>query len=304
MKFDSLGIPSCASIYVIAGDIITSIGTIGSYSECNIYTRLKYLGDYNIDSQIWTLNATQLTNLGPNQFVIAIQNSISGFNVTTNITVSNSACKTPILQIKDQAPDFFAPTVYHRSNLFSLLSNTTLYSCCKVLYNFKTWLVFNADPLTGKLLDQVNLSNNPTLNFSQIVIQPYTLNYGLYSFVYQVVMTGCPELFINQIQSFVQIVPSGFVVFTFPNGISEITRGLNQKINLNPVQYSYDIDHSIQANSLGFKFYCQIIDQGVQKGFPMFTSTKMIDLMLFKKNSTFAALMNNATTCFDNPSKF
>ena len=302
VKFDSLGIPSCALISVVADKIITIFGSIGTYSQCLSYAGFKYLGDYNIESQIWKLNATQLTNLGPNQFVITIRNSISAVTVYTNVTVSNSPCTTPILEIKNQASNFFSPAVYTRSNLFSLLSNTTVYSCCGKLDNFKTWLVYKADPLSGKLLTQVNLTNNPTVNFAQIVIKPNTLNYGLYSFVYQVTMTGGPEPFINQIQSFVQIVPTGFVVFTFPNGMAEITRGMNQIINLNPVQYSYDKDNLTPAKSLNFKFYCQILDQGVQKGFPMLSSTKMIDLMMFKTNSTYAARMSNATTCFNTPS--
>ena len=230
-----------------------------------------------------------------------IANYFSSLTFSTNIVVSNAFCFNPILSITNRSSLFYSPTIYNRSNLF-FIETTTVINCTDNLNNTKTWFIYKTDPLSGARGAQVKLTNNPTVNYAEIVIQPNSLSYGLYRFLYQVSMSGPNTVaFMNQIDTYIKIIPSGIVVSAFNNGLNEIRRGLSQNIVLDPVTNSYDLDNLISTSALNFKFYCQILDDGIARGFSYLTLHTKIDLLMFKKNPS---LSNSIFSCFNDKCKF
>jgi hypothetical protein len=109
-----------------------------------------------------------------------------------------------------------------------------------------------------------------------------------------------------QIDTFVQIIPSGLVLSTLRlsqpmyGGRIEITRGLNQKIEFNPFLFTYDIDALAVITSLTFKYACQIIDSNIPSGYPQLPgNNQMVYLDDIKQNSS----LKNLDRCFNLSSK-
>ncbi len=159
------------------------------------------------------------------------------------------------------------------------------------------------DPLTGISLKSIFLLNNPTTNYAELVLQPNTLDYGLYRFVYTLTMTGTNlASFKNQIDTFVLIIPSGLIISALKStqpmfgGTIEITRGVDQRIQFDPFLNSYDIDSVAIITSLKFKYSCQIIDSNIPQGYPQIPGTsQLIYLDDFKSNSSLSLL----DSCFN-----
>lgn len=199
---------------------------------------------------------------------------------------------------------------YKRSQLIDIVSITTI-NCNLSLANQKQWLVYRINELTGQFEKQVTLTNNPTINYAELVLQPNTLDYGIYQIIYKVTMlnTG-PTLYESQIDTFIKIVPSGLILSSLSQsqpmygGTIEITRGLAQTIAFDPFLFSYDIDAVAVITSLTFKYYCQVIDNTIQSGYvTMPGSNFKIDLLTFKANNSLNALMNIDQTCFNTSGK-
>jgi hypothetical protein len=155
-----------------------------------------------------------------------------------------------------------------------------------------------------------SLNSNPTTAFAQLVVQPGTLDYGLYKFVYKVTMLDgiYNNLFVGQVATYVEIIPTGIVVSSLPNslggGTLETNLGLSQSITLDPPSYSYDLDKLANISALSFKFYCQVIDNGIQLGYPMLNYLNKIDLYTFAyKNVNLPVSMNVNSTCFSSSGK-
>jgi len=157
--------------------------------------------------------------------------------------------------------------------------------------------------MTGLNERQIFINNNPTLNYAELVLQPQTLDYGLYRVVYTLKMSGANlTSFESQIDTFIQIIPSGLVISALRSsqpmygGTVEISRGFDQQIQFNPFLHSYDIDSVAVITSLSFKYSCQIIDSNIQNGYPQIPGTnKFIHLDDFKMNSSLSSL----NSCFN-----
>ena len=192
--------------------------------------------------------------------------------------------------------------IYKKSDFIDIKSETTL-KCKFSLINEKSWVIYMLNELTGINEQQIFLTDNPTVNYAELVIQPNTLAYGLYRFVYTVKMTGTnSNSFQSQIDTFIQVIPSGLVISALKSsqpiygGTIEITRGFDQQIQFNPFINSYDIDSIAIMTSLTFKYSCQIIDSNIQMGYPQIPGTnQMIYLDDFKLNSSLSSL----NTCFN-----
>ena len=302
VQYGSLGHPSCAFVSYRSSLGTVNVGAFGtSQQACLTYQPNKrFIGNYRINNG--KVNFSINFNIsGLYQVTFSVANYLSSSTISTNITVSNADCSLPQLTILNRAPSFFAPVEQKRTDLFTVLSTTTI-NCANSLSNTKKWLIYRVDPISGAIGSQVTLVNNPTIDYAEIVIQPNSLTYGLYKFIYQVSMYGGNTgIFVSQIDTFVKIVPTGIAVMSLANGVSEISRGLQQEIVLDPTTFSYDMDYLVSPKLLTFKFYCQILDAGFSRGFPLQGVNKKIDLMMFKNNLTLA--MNNATSCFDDSCK-
>jgi hypothetical protein len=157
--------------------------------------------------------------------------------------------------------------------------------------------------MTGLNERKIFINNNPTLNYAELVLQPQTLDYGLYRVVYTLKMNGANlTSFESQIDTFIQIIPSGLVISALRSsqpmygGTVEISRGFDQQIKFNPFLHSHDIDSVAVITSLTFKYSCQIIDTNIQNGYPKIPGTnQLIYLDDFKTNSSLSSL----NSCFN-----
>ena len=186
------------------------------------------------------------------------------------------------MNIEPRATYSSEPTIYKRSDLFSLIGLTTL-NCNATLSNQKKWLIYLEK--NGEL---ITLNDNPTLNYAELVIQPQTLAYGLYKIVYSV--NNDDSNF--EVDTYVQIVPSGLIVSSLSlaqpmyGGIIEIIRGSNQSISFNPFLNTIDLDNICVITTLTFKYSCQSIDSNSPNGYPKSENNQTIHLDEFQTNSS------------------
>ncbi len=226
-----------------------------------------------------------------------IKNDLESLKISTTVTVSNSKCKRPILDIKNRASNFLKPIIKKRSTDFSVIGIATL-DCEITLKNTKEWLVYEINPFTGLSIRTVNISYIISSFSAEIFIPSNFLEYGTYQFIYQVSMDGYSNLFIDSIDSFIRIVPSGMAVFSFSGGIKEISIGVGQSIDLNPGRYSYDFDGILAGTELAYKYYCRMIIDGEPKEFPSDYYQHYVDLeQIQHKNISIGTIQSNI--CFN-----
>ena len=170
------------------------------------------------------------------------------------------------------------PNQNQRSKMFSI--STATYFWCNLTYTqtFKWFL----NKIYSNSSQSVDLSSNPSSISSEIVIKPNTLDYGVYEFICQVniLLTDSGKVYTNNASTFIQIIPTGLVVYTLQNGIQSISIGFEQSLNLSPPKYSFDYDNLAQIKNLTFKFYCSPINSN------SIDVSKSIDLASLKRNSS------------------
>ena len=214
------------------------------------------------------------------------QTTISSTIETTKQTID---CSIPIVNITSPySLNFGQPTINKLSDLLKI-SSITLIQCPTSYSSLKEWLIYKVDGNSGESIQPVEIKNNPTLNYAELVLKPNTLQYGLYKFQFTLTL---PNQVSAQAYTYVKIVPSGLILSTLSlsqpmyGGSIEITRSLNQSIGFNPFLFTYDIDSVAITTSLTFKYTCQIIDSNVEKGYPISSLTNQtIYLNEIKQNS-------------------
>ncbi len=215
-------------------------------------------------------------------------------------TISYS-CQQPQVNIVSRSPIYTQPTTKKLNDLIDIISTT--YIQCSVSYQ-RQWTIYSVDTSTGKDINQIIINNNPTLNYAELVLQPKTLSHGLYRFVFTASIKNS-NLY-GQVDTFIKIIPSGLVLSTLKlsqpmyGGTIEITCGQNQPIRFDPFLFTYDIDGVAVISSLKFKYSCQIIDSGVEKGFPFNPNTNQT-LRLDEINSNPALIAYEQ--CFNSTGK-
>ena len=143
----------------------------------------------------------------------------------------------------------------------------------------------------------VDLSSNPTQHLSELVLQPYSLEYGTYEFTLTVnfiVMIPSQGNITqtNRISTNLVIISTGLVVYGIENGVNGLVIGISQELVLNPLMYSFDLDNSISTSDLDFLFYCSTTANNIMA---------YDDLRKLKNNFLHGIISNN--TCFDSISK-
>jgi hypothetical protein len=182
------------------------------------------------------------------------------------------------------------------------MGQTTI-NCPASLGNQKEWTIYKVsiyNSSASQFEQQIFMTNNPTLNYADLVLQPQTLSYGLYKIVFTVTMTD--TVFSAFAFTYIQIIPSGVVLSTLKlsqpifGGTIEITRGQNQPIQFDPFLFTYDIDSVVVITSLTFRYSCQLIASNIPQGYPLQPGTnKTIYLDDFKANPSLSPL----NTCFN-----
>ena len=196
-------------------------------------------------------------------------------------------CSQPLLTLQ-QSYTQSSPQLVYRSAVVSLSTITS--TACNSSYTLtNAWQASRIDaPQT------VELTTNPTCLSSGLVIQPYTLAYGLYEFTFQVSLTlSDGRILTSMASTFVQIVPTGLAVYALQNGVANILVGSQQPLTLDPASYSVDLDYLIATSSLQYTFYCHTLDVKSNN----LLAYSLPDLLTYKLNSALAMASNQS--CFD-----
>jgi hypothetical protein len=175
-----------------------------------------------------------------------------------------------------------------RSKQFSL-STATYFECDLSYTQAYLWTLNKINSGVTQLID---LSVNPTFDSSEIVIQSNTLDYGLFEFTIQVEIKVLTSVLTSKVSTYVEIIPTGLVVYGLENGIQSISIGFSQTLILNPIKYSFDSGNMASISNLTFKFYCSSISNFNYIGLS-YSTTGDIDLATNKRNSSL-----KMTSCF------
>ena len=287
LSYDSLGEPSCAKVWYTVGVNASQATTYGSTAAycSSAYPGVNYAGVYN------TLNGTLSFNFvmsvsGFANIHFLIKNDLESLTTTTNATISSLSCQRPTLDIINRAADFLNPMVIAKSKMFSLVATTTL-SCDSTLQNTKQWSLYQINPVTGVVLKKMSLANVLSAFSAEIFIPSKYLSYGTYMFLYQVNMNGDAGPFVETVNTFVRIVPTGMAIFPFSGGIKEITIATGQSIDLDPGKYSYDFDGIFTGTQLTYRFFCRIVANVLPQDFPSDSYNNFLDLKQFFTSNFF-----------------
>jgi hypothetical protein len=313
VKYASLGEPSCALIDYKINGIAYYLAAIGTdVSTCSKYfpTIKNYIGPYAKSSGIWTFGIN-MNKIGFATININVANYFSASNflsTTLNVVATLSKCSDPTLEIKNGANLFYAPVNFKRSDMISITSITNI-SCLITLDNKKEWLIYKINEATGLVTEKLTFPSNPTIYYAELVLPSRALDYGTYKFVYKLSMLDTNNLvFENEAFTYVKIVQTGLIISAInlnqlsQGGTIEINRGTNQIIEFNPALNSYDLDNTLIMTSLKYKFYCQIIDSGIQRGYPQANLNENVDLKTYKLNPSTKININQ--TCLESTGSF
>lgn len=119
------------------------------------------------------------------------------------------------------------------------------------------WRIFK---INDTLYTEITLQSNPTATTSNLILSNRMLKYGLYKVEYNINIKVNNPIRINSTQDlYIKIIPTGFIVSAFDNGISvnnKLTVGILDTISFIPAFYSYDLDNLTESSSLDYNFYC------------------------------------------------
>ena len=300
LSYDSLGEPSCTIVWLTVGSVSTKSVAFGtSYSYCSIsYSSVVFTNVYNKTNASISFNMIMsLSGIGNVNFLI--KNDLESLKLTTTVTVSNLNCKRPILEIQNRVSDFLNPMLINRSKKFSVVGITTL-DCEATLKNIKQWFVYEINPNTGLNHRTVNLTDIITSFSTEIYIPSNFFGYGTYRFILQVSMDGDANAFVDSVDTFIKIVPSGMTIFPFSGGIKDISIGTGQSVNLDPGKYSIDLDGLLVGTELTYKYFCRMIIDGEAKEFPNDYYQHFIDLQRIK-DAKISIQTVQSNICFQSP---
>ena len=170
---------------------------------------------------------------------------------------------------------------------------------CQALVT-KTWALTVIDS-SKNAISNVDLSANPSTATSQLVIQANTLSYGLYEIKYTVSITDSTNSVLTaSTYVYVNIVPTGIIVYALQNGVLSISIGTAQSLTLQPNTYSFDADQVVSPSSLTFTYNCRTKDSSSAYGsYPTDASGTVIDL---KKQTTSG--FSYSYGCFSSSGKY
>lgn len=171
----------------------------------------------------------------------------------TSTSTTSSPCSKPTIQIQSSFTQKNPLKVY-RSNMFSI--QTESFFACNQAYSVAyEWSLNYVD-----LNKSIDLTNNPTFQSSELVIQPLSLNYGMYFILVQVNFSLSLNSFSLNDWTYVEIIPTGLIVNSMQNSASYILIGSQQMLTLDPATFTIDLDYLVSSSSLSFRFFCDKIN--------------------------------------------
>jgi hypothetical protein len=135
------------------------------------------------------------------------------------------------------------------------------FNCNVTISNSKQWKVSQVDPVSGVVISQIAMNNNPSSSASSLSLESNALACGMYKISFTVTMdqTVTVQLFQSTVFTYVNIVPAGLVIKLLPDSPTLINVGNSQLITLNATQYSYDPNFPIGAPQrllTNFQWFC------------------------------------------------
>jgi hypothetical protein len=153
----------------------------------------------------------------------------------------------------------------------------------------KQWAIFKVGSSTSQETE-IQIQNNPTLNYAELVLQPQTLDYATYHIYFSVTFKlNENNLTKLTVDTFLRVNASGLALSTLKlskpmfGGMIEITRGRNQTIDFDPFLFTYDIDGKAVITQLSFRYTCELVING------MTSMTNLIYLDEAAKNTSFTS---------------
>jgi len=155
--------------------------------------------------------------------------------VTPKITTS-SFCPNPqvtLASLSYLSIDYLQPITKKLSDLIAIATSTKI--LCPSLTHTKQWTIYQLNANTGQNEKEIPIQNNPTINYAELVLQPKTLSYGLYQFIFTVTLTlkDSHQQISSQVFTYIKIEPSGLFLSTLSlikpmyGGTIEITRSIS-----------------------------------------------------------------------------
>ena len=149
------------------------------------------------------------------------------------------------------------PGEYKRSQLITV---TGLTRCVDNLPYIKKWSLYRKKD--DGTYDPVDLTDNPTSDRNQLVIQPNSLEYGYYKIIYEIVVTLADGSTRNpKEKTFIKLIETGIAVYGLEFGTNNLKIGYAQDITFQPNKFSFDFDYLADIPSLQFKFYCRKVQK-------------------------------------------
>ena len=129
--------------------------------------------------------------------------------------------------------------------------------CAEDMVYSYSWQAKFIDSNDYSLNNNIDLTGNPSSFSSEILIDAFSLSYGLYEFMFQLkgVWKGTEKLY-SKI-TYQKIIPTGLAIFGLLNGVSCSMIGSKQGFILDPAQYSFDFDYVVSIKTLKFDFNCR-----------------------------------------------
>ena len=156
--------------------------------------------------------------------------------------------------------DLKSPKTNPKINLFSQMFTIDGVIICAgdMIYSY-SWQAKLIDSNDFSIKSIIDLSENPSSFSSEILIDAFNLNYGLYEFMFQLkgIWKGTEKVYSQN--TFQKIISTGLAIFGLENGVSCSMIGSKQSFILNPAQFSFDFDYVASMKTLKFDFYCRKI---------------------------------------------
>ncbi len=297
LTYESLGEPSCALVWLTSGlnsSKQVSYGTNESYCK-TLNPSVSFAGIYNTSNRTLTFKLMMWIEGLVNVYFM-IKNDFESLKLTTTATVSSIPCNRPLLDIQNRASDFLNPMIMKRAQMLPIVGLTIL-DCNTSLINTKKWFVYELYQNNGSIAKKVSLATIISEVNAELFIPNNFLSYGTYRIVYRVNMVGEASSFIEETETFLRIVPTGFAVFPFSGGIKKITIAVEQSLVLDPGRYSYDFDEILSGTSISFNFYCRTVENGVPGLFPIDSLNMMVSLRQIKYDNV-SLQYTESRSCF------
>ncbi|CAL1543663.1 unnamed protein product [Lymnaea stagnalis] len=155
--------------------------------------------------------------------------------------ISRVRCTKPEVDIDSKNTKFNESSSYTRSSIIRVRGLANI-DCPASLTNRKSWTLEEAETVNGTVIGPANTAGLVT-DKAELYIPARTLVVGLYKATYSMVMIdGTETIFNNSAFTYFKVIESDLIGIMIEGGMTEVTRGSQQTILLEPLKWSFDPD--------------------------------------------------------------